>query len=108
MHARHAGRRRLPRAAQLGFVTRGRPRGALARFLRWTRTDATARRVIATRYVLPWQYPSPGHGGSLGGGNGRRCPLRSPLADWLSGCGGRGPAGAGGTRQNPSWAVNGY
>jgi phosphate transport system substrate-binding protein len=35
----------------LGVVTRGRPRGALERFLRWTRTSPVARRVIATRYV---------------------------------------------------------
>ena len=35
----------------LGVVTRGRPGGALRRFLRWTRTSRTARRVIATRYV---------------------------------------------------------
>jgi hypothetical protein len=32
-------------------VTRGRPRGALARFLRWTRTSRVARRVIASRYL---------------------------------------------------------
>jgi phosphate transport system substrate-binding protein len=35
----------------LGVVTRGRPRGALRRFLRWARTSRTARRVIATRYL---------------------------------------------------------
>jgi phosphate transport system substrate-binding protein len=40
-----------PAQRPLGIVTRGRPRGALARFLRWARTSATARRVIATRYV---------------------------------------------------------
>jgi phosphate transport system substrate-binding protein len=40
-----------PGARPLGVVTRGRPRGALARFLRWTRTSRIARRVIATRYV---------------------------------------------------------
>jgi phosphate transport system substrate-binding protein len=40
-----------PGARPLGVVTRGRPRGALARFLRWARTSRTARRVIATRYV---------------------------------------------------------
>jgi phosphate transport system substrate-binding protein len=40
-----------PGTRPLGIVTRGRPRGALARFLRWTRTSRTARRVIATRYV---------------------------------------------------------
>ena len=32
----------------LGIVTRGRPRGALRKFLRWVRTSRTARRVIAT------------------------------------------------------------
>jgi phosphate transport system substrate-binding protein len=42
-----------PARRPLGFVTRGRPRGALARFLRWIASDATARRVIATRYVVP-------------------------------------------------------
>jgi phosphate transport system substrate-binding protein len=40
-----------PAARPLGVVTRGRPRGALARFLRWARTSRQARRVIATRYV---------------------------------------------------------
>ena len=40
-----------PGARPLGIVTRGRPRGALARFLRWTRTSRVARRVIATRYL---------------------------------------------------------
>ncbi|MBE2317566.1 substrate-binding domain-containing protein [Solirubrobacter sp. CPCC 204708] len=42
-----------PARRTLGFVTRGRPAGALARFLAWIRTDATARRVIASRYVVP-------------------------------------------------------
>jgi phosphate transport system substrate-binding protein len=42
-----------PGARPLGVVTRGRPRGALARFLRWARRDATARRVIGTRYIAP-------------------------------------------------------
>ena len=42
-----------PARRTMGFVTRGRPRGALARFLRWTATDGTARRVINTRYVAP-------------------------------------------------------
>jgi phosphate transport system substrate-binding protein len=37
----------------LGLVTRGRPRGALGRFLRWIARDATAKRVIASRYVVP-------------------------------------------------------
>jgi phosphate transport system substrate-binding protein len=42
-----------PARRTLGFVTRGRPRGALARFLRWVKRDATARWVIRTRYVVP-------------------------------------------------------
>ena len=42
-----------PAQRQMGFVTRGRPRGALARFLRWIKRDATAKRVIRTRYVVP-------------------------------------------------------
>jgi phosphate transport system substrate-binding protein len=42
-----------PARRMLGFVTRGRPSGELARFLRWIRHDATAKRVIATRYVVP-------------------------------------------------------
>jgi phosphate transport system substrate-binding protein len=40
-----------PARRPLGIVTRGRPTGALAGFLRWARTSATARRVIATRYI---------------------------------------------------------
>jgi phosphate transport system substrate-binding protein len=40
-----------PASRPLGIVTRGQPRGALARFLRWVRSSPTARRVIATRYV---------------------------------------------------------
>jgi phosphate transport system substrate-binding protein len=40
-----------PASRPLGVVTRGRPRGAIARFLRWVRTSRTARRVIATRYL---------------------------------------------------------
>jgi phosphate transport system substrate-binding protein len=40
-----------PARRPLGVVTRGRPRGAMARFLRWVTTSRTARRVIATRYV---------------------------------------------------------
>jgi phosphate transport system substrate-binding protein len=40
-----------PAARPLGVVTRGRPRGALARFLRWARTSPKAREVIATRYL---------------------------------------------------------
>lgn len=42
-----------PARRTLGFVTRGRPRGELARFLAWIKRDATARRVIASRYVAP-------------------------------------------------------
>jgi phosphate transport system substrate-binding protein len=42
---------RYPARRPFGVVTRGRPRGALRRFLRWTHTSRTARRVIATRYV---------------------------------------------------------
>jgi phosphate transport system substrate-binding protein len=40
-----------PAARPLGIVTRGRPRGELARFLRWVQTSRVARRVIATRYL---------------------------------------------------------
>jgi phosphate transport system substrate-binding protein len=40
-----------PAHRPLGFVTRGRPRGAARRFLHWIRHSRTARRVIATRYV---------------------------------------------------------
>jgi phosphate transport system substrate-binding protein len=40
-----------PARRPLGVVTRGRPRGALRRFLHWARTSRTARRVIATRYI---------------------------------------------------------
>jgi phosphate transport system substrate-binding protein len=40
-----------PAGRPLGVATRGRPRGALGRFLRWARTSPIARRVIATRYV---------------------------------------------------------
>jgi phosphate transport system substrate-binding protein len=40
-----------PGQRPLGVVTRGRPRGALRRFLRWTRTSRRARQVIETRYV---------------------------------------------------------
>jgi len=43
-----------PARRPLGVVTRGRPRGALARFLRWATTSRKARQVIATRYI-----PSP-------------------------------------------------
>jgi len=40
-----------PARRTLGVVTRGRPRGAMARFLRWATTSRKAREVIATRYV---------------------------------------------------------
>jgi phosphate transport system substrate-binding protein len=40
-----------PGARPLGVVTRGRPRGALARFLRWATTSRKARQVIAQRYL---------------------------------------------------------
>jgi len=40
-----------PGQRPLGVVTRGRPRGALARFLRWAAHSRTARRVITSRYV---------------------------------------------------------
>jgi phosphate transport system substrate-binding protein len=40
-----------PARRDLAFVTRGRPRGAAARFIRWVRRSRIARRVIATRYV---------------------------------------------------------
>jgi phosphate transport system substrate-binding protein len=42
---------RYPARRPFGVVTRGRPRGALRKFLRWARTSRTARRVIATRYI---------------------------------------------------------
>jgi phosphate transport system substrate-binding protein len=40
-----------PARRPLGVVTRGSPRGALARFLRWATTSAKARQVISTRYI---------------------------------------------------------
>jgi phosphate transport system substrate-binding protein len=40
-----------PAARPLGVVTRGRPRGPLARFLDWIKKSPVARRVIASRYV---------------------------------------------------------
>ena len=43
--------RTYPALTQLGFVTRGAPKGRVARFIRWVRTSGKARRVIATRYV---------------------------------------------------------
>ena len=43
--------RTYPAARPLGVVTRGRPRCALARFLRWATTSRKARSVIAQRYL---------------------------------------------------------
>jgi phosphate transport system substrate-binding protein len=40
-----------PARRPLGVVTRGRPRGAVARFLRWVANSRKAREVIETRYV---------------------------------------------------------
>jgi phosphate transport system substrate-binding protein len=40
-----------PARRPLGIATRGKPRGALKRFLKWVRTSRKARRVIATRYI---------------------------------------------------------
>jgi phosphate transport system substrate-binding protein len=40
-----------PARTELGFVTRGAPKGRAGRFIRWVRRSAKARRVIATRYV---------------------------------------------------------
>jgi phosphate transport system substrate-binding protein len=40
-----------PALTELGFVTRGRPKGRVGRFVRWVRSSRKARRVIATRYV---------------------------------------------------------
>lgn len=40
-----------PAQRPLGVVTRGKPKGALKRFLRWVATSRKARSVIATRYV---------------------------------------------------------
>jgi ABC-type phosphate transport system substrate-binding protein len=40
-----------PARRPLGIVTRDRPRGALARFLRWATTSRKAPQVIATRYI---------------------------------------------------------
>jgi phosphate transport system substrate-binding protein len=45
-----------PAQRPLGVVTRGQPRGALKRFLRWVATSRKARQVIATRYV-PYNAP---------------------------------------------------
>jgi phosphate transport system substrate-binding protein len=40
-----------PARTEFGFVTKGRPEGAVRRFIRWVRRSGKARRVIATRYV---------------------------------------------------------
>jgi phosphate transport system substrate-binding protein len=40
-----------PASRPIGVVTAGRPKPALRRFLRWARTDRTAQRVIAARYI---------------------------------------------------------
>ena len=40
-----------PARRPLGIVTRARPKKALRRFLTWTRTSRTARRVIAAHYI---------------------------------------------------------
>ena len=40
-----------PARTEFGFVTRGAPKGAVRRFIRWVRRSGKARRVIATRYV---------------------------------------------------------
>ena len=40
-----------PARTDYGFVTRGAPKGRVARFIRWVRRSKKARRVIATRYV---------------------------------------------------------
>ena len=40
-----------PARSEYGFVTRGAPKGKVARFVRWVRRSGKARRVIATRYA---------------------------------------------------------
>ena len=40
-----------PARRPIGIVTRARPKQALRRFLAWTRTSRTARRVIAAHYI---------------------------------------------------------
>ena len=40
-----------PARRPLGIITRGRPRGPVARFLRWIATSRKAHQVIATRYL---------------------------------------------------------
>lgn len=40
-----------PARRPIGIVTRARPKRALRKFLAWTRTSRTARRVIAARYI---------------------------------------------------------
>ncbi len=46
-----------PAQRPLGVVTRGKPRGALKRFLRWVATSRKARQVVATRYVPYYDAP---------------------------------------------------
>jgi len=41
-----------PARRLLAFATRGRPRGETARFIRWARSSATARRIVGRRFVL--------------------------------------------------------
>ena len=40
-----------PGGSEIAFVTRGAPRSAAARFIRWARTSAVARKIVRTRYV---------------------------------------------------------
>jgi ABC-type phosphate transport system substrate-binding protein len=40
-----------PARSEIGLVTRGKPKGRIARFIRWIKRSPRARRVIATRYV---------------------------------------------------------
>ena len=40
-----------PARSEIAFVTRGTPKGAAARFIRWTRTSPLARRIVRLRYV---------------------------------------------------------
>jgi phosphate transport system substrate-binding protein len=56
-----------PATRTLGIVTRGRPRGEMARFLRWIARSQTARRVIATRYVPAVRAPAPGRASARAG-----------------------------------------
>ena len=40
-----------PARSEIGLVTRGKPKGRIARFIRWIKRSPRARRVIASRYV---------------------------------------------------------